>query len=300
MINILDSTELVQSPLLYATFMLWMLTELFEKLPEVGDADKPKLVFFFDEAHLLFRDMPKTLNQKIEQVVKLIRSKGVGVYFISQSPSDIPDEVLAQLGNRVQHALRAYTPAEQKAVRTAAQTFRQNPAFDTSEAIMELGVGEALVSFLNEEGIPTMVERTFILPPQSLMGPVDAFTRNSVITRSPLDEKYGLPVDNRSAYEVLTAQNAEEEAAELRAKEEAAAAKQQAKEEAAAAKQKAKEEAFALKQKQKEEAAKQKKKEKAAEKLFNKTIGRATSSAFGTIGRQIGNSIIRGLFGNSK
>ena len=300
MINILDSTELVQSPLLYATFMLWMLTELFEKLPEVGDADKPKLVFFFDEAHLLFRDMPKTLNQKIEQVVKLIRSKGVGVYFISQSPSDIPDEVLAQLGNRIQHALRAYTPAEQKAVRTAAQTFRQNPAFDTSEAIMELGVGEALVSFLDEKGIPTMVERTFILPPQSLMGPVDAFTRNSVITRSPLDEKYGLPVDNRSAYEVLTAQNAEEEAAELRAKEEAAAAKQQAKEEAAAAKQKAKEEAFALKQKEKQEAAKQKKKEKAAEKLFNKTIGRATSSAFGAIGRQIGNSIIRGIFGNSK
>lgn len=300
MINIVDSTELVQSPLLYATFLLWMLTELFEKLPEVGDADKPKLVFFFDEAHLLFRDMPKTLNQKIEQVVKLIRSKGVGVYFISQSPSDIPDEVLAQLGNRIQHALRAYTPAEQKAVRVAAQTFRQNPAFDTTEAIMELGVGEALVSFLDEKGIPTMVERTFILPPQSLMGPVDAFTRNSVITRSPLDEKYGLAVDNRSAYEVLTAQNAEEEAAELRAKEEAAAAKQQAKEEAAAAKQKEKEEAFAKKQKEKEEAAKQKKKEKAAEKLFNKTIGRATSSAFGSIGRHIGNAIIRGIFGTSK
>lgn len=296
MINILDSTELVQSPLLYATFMLWMLTELFEKLPEVGDADKPKLVFFFDEAHLLFRDMPKTLNQKIEQVVKLIRSKGVGVYFISQNPSDIPDEVLAQLGNRIQHALRAYTPAEQKAVRTAAQTFRQNPAFDTSEAIMELGVGEALVSFLDEKGIPTMVERTFILPPQSLMGPVDAFTRNSVITQSPLDEKYGLPVDNRSAYEVLTAQSAEEAAAEQRAKEEA----QKAKEEAAAAKQKEKEEAFLKKQKEKEAAAKQKKKEKAAEKLFNKTIGRATSSAFSSIGRQIGNSIIRGLFGNSK
>lgn len=296
MINILDSTELVQSPLLYATFLLWMLTELFEKLPEVGDADKPKLVFFFDEAHLLFRDMPKTLNQKIEQVVKLIRSKGIGVYFISQSPSDIPDEVLAQLGNRIQHALRAYTPAEQKAVRTAAQTFRQNPAFDTEEAIMELGVGEALVSFLDEKGIPTMVERTFILPPQSLMGPVDALTRNSVITRSPLDEKYGFPVDNRSAYEVLTDQNEAEAAAEQQAKEEAL----KAKEEAAAAKQKAKEEAFLKKQKEKEEAAKQKKKEKAAEKIFNKTIGRATSSAFSSIGRQIGNSIIRGLFGNSK
>ena len=296
MINILDSRSLVQSPLLYATFLLWMLTELFEKLPEVGDADKPKLVFFFDEAHLLFRDMPKTLNQKIEQVVKLIRSKGVGVYFISQSPSDIPDEVLAQLGNRVQHALRAYTPAEQKAVRTAAQTFRQNPAFDTSTAIMELGVGEALVSFLDEDGIPSMVERTFILPPQSLMGPVDALTRNAVITRSPLDEKYGTPVDNRSAYEELTEQDAAEEAAELKAKEDAAAAKQRAKDDAAAAKLKAKEEAAAQKKKEKEEAEKKKKQEK----LFNKTIGRATSSAFGAIGRHIGNSIIRGLFGNSK
>lgn len=296
MINILDSTELVQSPLLYATFMLWMLTELFEKLPEVGDAEKPKLVFFFDEAHLLFRDMPKALNQKIEQVVKLIRSKGIGVYFISQSPSDIPNEVLAQLGNRIQHALRAYTPAEQKAVRTAAQTFRQNPSFDTSAAIMELGVGEALVSFLDESGVPTMVERTFILPPQSLMGPVDAFTRNSVITQSPLDEKYGTPVDNRSAYEELTEQNAAEDAAELKAKEDAAAAKQKAKEEAAALKKKEKEEAAALRKKEKEEAAKQKKKEK----LIDKTVGRMASSAFGSIGRQIGNSIIRGLFGNSK
>lgn len=300
MINILDSTELVQSPLLYATFMLWMLTELFEKLPEVGDADKPKLVFFFDEAHLLFRDMPKTLNQKIEQVVKLIRSKGVGVYFISQSPSDIPDEVLAQLGNRIQHALRAYTPAEQKAVRTAAQTFRQNPAFDTSKAIMELGVGEALVSFLDEKGIPTVVERTFILPPQSLMGPVDVFTRNSMITKSPLDEKYGLAVDNHSAYEALTEQNAKEDAEEQQAKEEAEAAKQKAKEEAAAAKQKAKEEAAALKKKEKEEAEAKKKKEKRVEKIMNKTVGRMASSAFGSIGRQIGNSIIRGLFGNSR
>ncbi|MDD6035026.1 MAG: DUF853 family protein [Lachnospiraceae bacterium] len=289
MINILDSTELVQSPILYATFLLWLLSELFEKLPEVGDAEKPKLVFFFDEAHLLFRDMPKALNQKIEQVVKLIRSKGVGVYFISQSPSDIPDEVLAQLGNRIQHALRAYTPSEQKAVRAAARTFRQNPAFDTTEAIMELGVGEALVSFLDEKGIPTMVERTFILPPQSLMGPVDAFTRNCVITGSPLDEKYGLAVDNQSAYEVLTEQSAKEDAEELRAKEEAAAAKQKAKDDAAAAK-----------KKEKEEAAAKKKKEKQAEKILNKTVGRAASSAFGTIGREIGKSILRGLFGNSK
>ncbi len=340
MINILDSTELVRSPILYATFLLWLLTELFEKLPEVGDAEKPKLVFFFDEAHLLFRDMPKALNQKIEQVVKLIRSKGVGVYFISQSPSDIPDEVLAQLGNRIQHALRAYTPSEQKAVRVAAQTFRQNPAFDTTAAIMELGVGEALVSFLDEKGIPSMVERTFILPPQSLMGPVDAFTRNSVITRSPLDEKYGLAVDNISAYEVLTEQATRQEAAEeqakreaeeakQRAKEEAEAAKQQEKEEAAALRMKEKEEAAALRQKEREEAAalRQKEREEAAalrkkekeeaaalkkkekeeaekkkktEKIVNKTVGRMASSAFGSIGRQIGNSIVRGLFGNSK
>lgn len=322
MINILDSTELVKSPILYATFLLWLLTELFEKLPEVGDADKPKLVFFFDEAHLLFRDMPKALTLKIEQVVKLIRSKGVGVYFISQSPGDIPDEVLAQLGNRIQHALRAYTPSEQKAVRTAAQTFRQNPSFDTSAAITELGVGEALVSFLDEKGIPSIVERTFILPPQSLMGPVDTFTRNSVITGSPLDEKYGLAVDNLSAYEVLTEQTAREEAEEQKEKEEAAAAKQKEKEEAAAAKQREKEEAAALKQKEKEEEAAlkqkereeaaalkkkekeeeaaRKKREKTTEQILNKTIGRATSSAFGSIGREIGRSVIRGLFGNSK
>lgn len=300
MINILDSTELVKSPILYATFLLWLLTELFEKLPEVGDADKPKLVFFFDEAHLLFRDMPKALTLKIEQVVKLIRSKGVGVYFISQSPSDIPDEVLAQLGNRIQHALRAYTPSEQKAVRTAAQTFRQNPSFDTSAAIMEMGVGEALVSFLDEKGIPSIVERTFILPPQSLMGPVDTFTRNSVITRSPLDEKYGLAVDNLSAYEVLTEQTAREEAEEQREKEEAAAAKQREREEAAAAKQREKEEAAALKKKEKEEEAARKKREKTTEQILNKTIGRATSSAFGSIGREIGRSVFRGLFGNSK
>lgn len=311
MINILDSTELVQSPILYATFLLWLLTELFEKLPEVGDAEKPKLVFFFDEAHLLFRDMPKALTQKIEQVVKLIRSKGVGIYFISQSPGDIPDVVLAQLGNRIQHALRAYTPAEQKAVRTAAQTFRQNPSFDTSAAIMELGVGEALVSFLDEKGIPSIVERTFILPPQSLMGPVDALTRNAVIAASPLDEKYSFSVDNPSAYEALTEQTAREEAEEQREKEEAAAAKQREKEEAAAAKQKEREEAAALRQKEREEAAALKKKEKeeeaarkkrekTTEKVLNKTIGRATSSAFGAIGRELGRSIMRGLFGNSK
>lgn len=339
-INILDSTELIHSPLLYATFLLWLLTELFEQLPEVGDMEKPRLVFFFDEAHLLFRDMPKTLVQKIEQVVKLIRSKGVGVYFISQSPSDIPDEVLAQLGNRVQHALRAYTPSEQKAVKVAAQTFRQNPAFDTSEAIMELGVGEALVSFLDEKGVPGMVERTFILPPQSSMSPIDAMTRTRVINQSPLDEKYGYEVDPESAYEILTAQSEEAAAKEQQAKEEAAAAKQKALEEAEAAKQKAREEAAAAKLKQKEEEAalrqkereeaaalrqkereeaaalkkkekeeaaalKKKEKEEAAkqkkiEKAVDKTVGRVASSAFSSIGRNVGNSIFRGLFGTKK
>ena len=168
-INVLSSQKLIQSPTVYATFLLWMLTELFERLPEVGDLDKPKMIFFFDEAHLLFNGMPKALLQKIVQVVKLIRSKAVGVYFISQSPSDIPGDVLAQLSNRVQHALRAYTPDEQKAVRAAARAFRANPAFKTEDAIMELGVGEALVSFLDEEGIPSIVERASILPPQSLM-----------------------------------------------------------------------------------------------------------------------------------
>ena len=169
-INVLSSQRLIQSPTVYGTFLLWMLTELFEKLPEVGDLEKPRMIFFFDEAHLLFSDCPKALVQKIVQVVKLIRSKGVGVYFISQSPSDIPNDVLAQLSNRVQHALRAYTPTEQKAVRAAAKAFRENPEFDTEAALMELGVGEALVSFLDEDGIPGIVERARILPPQSLMG----------------------------------------------------------------------------------------------------------------------------------
>ena len=172
-INILSSKRLIQSPTVYGTFLLWMLTELFERLPEVGDLEKPRMIFFFDEAHLLFSDAPKALVQKIVQVVKLIRSKGVGVYFISQSPSDIPNDVLAQLSNRVQHALRAYTPAEQKAVRAAASAFRVNPAFDTETAIMELGVGEALVSFLDEKGVPGIVQRANILPPQSLMGPAE-------------------------------------------------------------------------------------------------------------------------------
>ena len=202
-VNILHAVELVQNPALYASFLLWMMSELFERLPEAGDLDKPKLVFFFDEAHMLFADAPKVLVQKIEQVVKLIRSKGVGIYFVTQSPGDIPDGVLAQLSNRVQHALRAYTPAEQKAVRTAAQTMRPNPKFKTEDVIMELGVGQALTSFLDEEGVPGMVQRTSIICPQSLMAPADEETRRLLMSRDGMT-KYDISVDPLSAYEELT------------------------------------------------------------------------------------------------
>ncbi len=203
MINILHAVEAVSHPTLYAAFLLWMMAELFENLPEVGDREKPTMVFFFDEAHLLFTDAPKALVQKIEQTVKLIRSKGVGIYFVTQSPSDIPDSVLAQLSNRVQHALRAYTPAEQKAVRTAAATFRPNPAFDTADVIMTLGTGEALTSFLDEEGVPQIVEKTAVICPQSLMAPCDEATRRNLLSRSLLGAKYDRMIDNESAYEQL-------------------------------------------------------------------------------------------------
>ena len=287
-INILSSQKLIQSPTVYATFLLWMLTELFENLPEVGDLDKPKMIFFFDEAHLLFTDMPKALVQKIVQVVKLIRSKGVGVYFISQSPSDIPNDVLAQLSNRVQHALRAYTPAEQKSVRAAAKAFRVNPAFNTEEAIMELAVGEALVSFLDEDGIPSMVERANILPPQSRMGAADPDVVKKLILTDEFDAKYREAIDRESAYEIINKANEElarqREEAEAAAAEEAArkkaeaeAEKQRLKEEAAAEKQRIKEEAAAEKQRQKEEAAAQKAAEKealAAQKAAEKEAAR--------------------------
>lgn len=207
-INILASDRLMNSPKVYSTFLLWLMTKLFEVLPEVGDPDKPKLVFFFDEAHLLFNDAPKALLEKIEQTVRLIRSKGVGVYFISQSPSDIPDSVLGQLGNRVQHALRAYTPKDQKALKVAAQTFRVNPQFDTEKAISELGTGEALVSFLDEKGSPQPVERAFILPPQSQIGPLDAQVRKSMIENSVLNRYYAQVQDRVSAYEILTEKTA--------------------------------------------------------------------------------------------
>jgi DNA helicase HerA-like ATPase len=203
MVNILVAEKLLQSPRLYATFLLWMLSELFEELPEAGDLPKPKLVFFFDEAHLLFNDAPKALMDKIEQVVRLIRSKGVGVYFVTQNPVDVPDRVLGQLGNRVQHALRAFTPRDQKAVAAAAQTFRPNPKLDTAKVIMELGKGEALVSFLEGNGTPSMVERVMIRPPSARIGPITPDERKAIMAASPVKGKYDTAVDSESAYEML-------------------------------------------------------------------------------------------------
>jgi DNA helicase HerA-like ATPase len=203
MVNILVADKLMQSPRLYATFLLWMLSELFEELPEAGDLPKPKLVFFFDEAHLLFNDAPKALMDKIEQVVRLIRSKGVGVYFVTQNPIDVPDKVLAQLGNRVQHALRAFTPRDQKAVAAAAQTFRPNPKLDTARVIMELGKGEALVSFLEGGGTPAMVERVMVRPPSARIGPITPEERKAIMNNSPVKGKYDTAIDAESAYEML-------------------------------------------------------------------------------------------------
>jgi hypothetical protein len=203
MINILAADKLMQAPKLYATFLLWLLAELFESLPEVGDRDKPKLVFFFDEAHLLFDDAPGALLEKIEQVVRLIRSKGVGVYFVSQNPLDIPDVVLGQLGNRVQHALRAFTPRDQKTVKAAAETFRANPKLKVDKVITELAVGEALVSMLDEKGSPSVVERALIVPPQGRIGPLTDAERKRIIDASPVKGQYEKLVDRESAYEIL-------------------------------------------------------------------------------------------------
>ncbi|WP_024354344.1 helicase HerA-like domain-containing protein [Brevundimonas naejangsanensis] len=230
-VNVLDATRLMNSPRLYAAFLLWLLSELFEQLPEIGDPEKPRLVFFFDEAHLLFNDAPKGLLEKVEQVVRLIRSKGVGVYFVTQNPADIPDSVLAQLGNRVQHALRAYTPAEQKGLRAAAQSFRANPAFDTAEAIQALGVGEALVSTLDEKGAPTVVAQTKIRPPDSRLGPATETERAATMAASPVRGVYDTAVNRESAEEVLKARRAQ--ADRLEAETAAAAAEAKAAEKAA-------------------------------------------------------------------
>jgi DNA helicase HerA-like ATPase len=203
LVNVLAADRLMQSPRVYATFLLWLLSELFERLPEVGDPEKPRLVFFFDEAHLLFDEAPKALIEKVEQVVKLIRSKGVGVYFVTQNPLDVPDEVLAQLGNRMQHALRAYTPREQKAVKAAASAFRPNPELNVEETISLLGVGEALVSTLGDGGVPTPVQRTLVRPPSSRLGPIQDSERTALVQGSPLHGKYDTPLDRESAFELL-------------------------------------------------------------------------------------------------
>lgn len=313
-INILSSSKLAASPTVYGTFLLWLLTELFEKLPEVGDLDKPRMVFFFDEAHLLFSDCPKALVQKIVQVVKLIRSKAVGVYFISQSPSDIPNDVLAQLSNRVQHALRAYTPAEMKSVKAAAKAFRENPEFDTETVLMELGVGEALVSFLDEEGIPTVVERAKILPPQSLMGSAGEAEIERIVNSDEFYLKYNETVDRESAYEIinaaaaelerLKAEEAEKAAAEKAAAMEAAAKeKLAAKEAAAAAKAAAREAAAAEKAALKEAAAAEKaalKEKQAKAKIAQRAVSNAASSIVGSLSNNIVNSITGGKTKSAK
>ena len=231
-VSILAANELINSPMLYSTFLLWLLSELFEELPEVGNPDKPKMVFFFDEAHLLFDDAPKALVSKIEQVARLIRSKGVGIYFVTQNPMDIPDSVLGQLGNRIQHALRAYTPKEQKAIRAAASSFRENPSFDTEEAITDLGVGEALVSMLDIKGVPGVVGRTLIRPPASRLGPATPEERSAIVQASPFSGVYDTVIDRESAYEIL------EKRTEVKEKEDAKAEKEKAKKKVKAAKKK--------------------------------------------------------------
>jgi uncharacterized protein len=273
--NILAADKLINSPMLYATFLLWLLSELFEDLPEVGDPEKPKLVFFFDEAHLLFADAPQGLLQKIEQTVKLIRSKGVGVYFVTQNPLDVPEGVLAQMGNRVQHALRAYTPREQKAVQTAASTFRPNPKFKTETAITELGKGEALVSVLDLKGVPTMVERTLIRPPSSRLGPITPAERDKQIKSSPVYGQYEQTIDRESAYEKLSVkakQRAVARTQEIEANEQAKAAKR--------------------------EVSTSRREPQSATDRFVKGVAGSVGRQIGTsIARSIGNALVRGLLG---
>jgi uncharacterized protein len=273
--NVLAADKLINSPMLYATFLLWLLSELFEDLPEVGDPEKPKLVFFFDEAHLLFADAPPGLLQKIEQTVKLIRSKGVGVYFVTQNPLDVPEGVLAQMGNRVQHALRAYTPREQKAVQTAASTFRPNPKFKTEVAITELAKGEALVSVLDLKGVPTMVERTLIRPPSSRLGPIDAAERTKLVKASPVYGLYEVTIDRDSAYEKLSG----------KAKQRAAAKQQEveAKEEAKVAK--------------REISASRREPQSATDRFVKGVAGSVGRQLGASVARSIGNALVRGILG---
>lgn len=273
-LNLLAADELINAPKLYSTFLLWLLSELFETLPEAGDLDKPKFVFFFDEAHLLFNDAPTALVAKIEQVVRLIRSKGVGVYFVTQSPADIPDKVLAQLGNRIQHALRAYTPKEQEAVRVAAKSFRENPDLDTVKAISELGVGEVLISTLDAKGVPTIVDRAFVIPPAGRIGPITPEQRQQLIAGSIVAGIYEKAIDRESAYEILSAEAEQKKQAEQAAIAAAAAEKQRIAEEKAS---------------------------RAAARnpdSFMETVGKSVArSASSAIGRQIGSQIVRGILG---
>ncbi len=311
MINILDSSSLINNTKLYSTFLLYLLSELFERLPEVGDMDKPKMVFFFDEAHLLFKDAPKALLEKIEQVVKLIRSKGVGIYFCTQNPKDIPDSVLAQLGNKIQHGLRAYTPADQKAVKAAAESYRANPDFDTYETILSLGTGEAVVSFLGEDGIPGIAEKTYILPPQCSFGAISESDRDRLIKSSICYSKYAEMIDPDSAYEFLERRGIEEAEALAKAKEEAEAEKQREKEEKEAEKQREKEEKEAARAAEKAErealkkaeaeakaAQREKDKAEAAKKRAAKSVGNTVT---GTVGREVGKTVGKkfGKFGQT-
>ena len=305
MINVLASDSLIGNGRLYSTFLLWMLSELFEKLPEVGDLEKPKMVFFFDEAHLLFNDVSKTLLDKIVQVVKLIRSKGVGVVFCSQSPKDIPDVVLSQLGNKVEHGLRAYTPAEQKVVKAAAESFRVNPAFNTLEAILSLGTGEAVVSFLDEKGVPGIAQIAYILPPQSRMAAATEAERDQATKASLLYGKYAESYDPDSAYEFFQRLGLEQQAEEERlraeaekAGEEARLKKEQEKEQAKAEKDREKELAKAEKEREKAEKQKQRAKDNAIKQVGNSVFGtlgreagKKAGSAFGSIGKKVGGNL---------
>ncbi len=300
-INILAADKLMNTPKLYATFLLWMLSELFEQLPEVGDMDKPKLVFFFDEAHLLFDNASAALQEKIEQVVRLIRSKGVGIYFVTQNPLDLPESVLGQLGNRVQHALRAFTPKDQKAVKTAADTFRANPEFKVEQAITELAVGEALISCLDEQGTPQVVERAWVMPPYSSFSPISSEQRQALISQSIVAGIYEKRLDRESAFELLQNKVVERqqqavqiEQEKQQAKEQELLAKQQAKEAKTLAKQQAREQERIAKEQQKgaEREAKQR------EKLIQDTVGTFAKSAARSLGGSTGQKIVRGLLGS--
>jgi len=285
-INILDCVTLIQNPLLYSTFLLWMLSTLYEMMPEAGDLDKPKMVFFFDEAHLLFSDAPKALLQKIEQVARLIRSKGIGIYFITQSPSDIPDNVLSQLGNKVQHALRAYTPKDQKAVKAAAASFRPNPEFDSETVLGELQTGEALVSMLDENGAPMIVERAFMLPPGSFLGVAEQELIDKLTQNCPLYAKYHDCVDRESAYEKLQHDAAAEQ---QKQQQEALEAERQKDQEA-----KAKE--YERQQRQQPRSNSRGRSGNAASGMMNSVL----KGAFGQIGREVSKDLVRGFFGNLK